>query len=95
MDVRYTEKFPYRDLWLLVRHNMADSLHWHTDTLCCPLFDEEGHPLGNGLLELFQTEVSCTTIISPDSVHTCVQIMHCMADDSLEGVTDVGIRIGQ
>lgn len=93
VDVRYTEKFPYRDLWLLVRHNMAGSVHWQTDTLCCPLFDKEGHPLGDGLLELFQTEVPYATVVPPDSGHACVQIVHCMADDSLEGVSDVGIRI--
>lgn len=93
VDIRYTGKYPYRDLWLLLRHNVTDSLNWQTDTLRCPLFSEGGHPLGKGLTDLYAIDVPYATLAPDGDRQVCVQLIHCMADDSLRGITDVGIRV--
>ena len=93
VDVRYTGEYAYRDLWLLLRHNVADSLKWQTDTLCCPLYSQKGRPLGQGLTGLYTIEIPYTTLVADGSGQTRMQLIHCMANDSLKGISDVGIRV--
>lgn len=93
VDIRYTEEYLYRNLHLLVRHNIEDSLHWRTDTLCCQLRNEAGYPIGKGFAGLYQLEMPLATLVSDGSSCTRVQIMHYMAGDSLVGVTDVGLKL--
>lgn len=93
VDVRYTEEFPYQHLWLVVRNNVVDSLHWDIDTLCCALYDEKGQPVGKGLAGLYQVEIPLA-VWSPDGSGCArVRIEHAMTDKLLKGVMDVGIRV--
>lgn len=93
VDVRHTEAYAYRDLWVLLRHNVADSLSWQTDTLRCPLYSEEGHPLGTGLTGLYTVEVPFATLQSDGSSRARVQLVHCMAGGPVKGITDVGLQV--
>ena len=95
VDIRYTDKFPYRYLWLQIRHNLKDSLFWQTDTLRCAMFDEAGHPLGEGIAGIYQLEVPFKNIISVDNLHGSIKINHCLVDDYLNEIMDVGINIVQ
>lgn len=93
VDVRYTGEFPYRDLWLSVRQNITDSLAWQTDTLRCTLYNKVGYPLGHGGTNLYSVEIDFLSLPSDGSGCAGIRLSHCMADDSLKGVSDVGIRI--
>lgn len=93
VNVRYTGRYPYRHLWLIVRNNVTDSLRWDTDTLCCALYDEQGRLLGEGLAGIYQAEIPVATWLSDGSGCAGVRISHGMDDDSLSGIMDVGIRI--
>ena len=93
VDVYYTDKYHFQNLWLLVRHNIEDSLRWQTDTLCCTLYNNDGLPLGKGFAGLYQIEVPLKTLQADGSCVAGMQIMHCMTDDSLKGVMDVGIKV--
>lgn len=93
VGIRYTETYTYRDLWLLLRHNVADSTLWQTDTLCCPLYSSKGQPLGEGLFGLYTMDWPYTFLLSDGSHQARVQIIPCMRNDSLRGITDVGITV--
>lgn len=93
VDVRYTDAYPYRDLWLLVRHNVADSFIWQSDTLRCTLYDTEGCPLGKGLTGLYSIEVPLAVLSSDGGHQPRVQILHRMADSVLVGIQDVGLKV--
>lgn len=93
VDIRYTRKYAYPDLCLQVRHNVTDSLNWQIDTLRCSLYDGKGKPLGKGLANLYAIEVPYATLVADGGNQVCVQMVHCMADDSLKGITDLGIRV--
>lgn len=95
VDVRYTEAYPYYDLWLLVHHNMADSLNIQTDTLRCRLHEEGGTPSGRGITGLYEVEIPSVQTVSDGSKAAAVKLTHCMAGGSVDGITDVGIRIGR
>lgn len=84
--------YPYRDLWLLVSHNIADTL-MRTDTLHCFLADEHGRWLGHGVGSLNQLSVPYRSFIFCDSTRSHrLEIRHAMEDDLLRGVEAVGIR---
>ena len=101
VNVRYMTDFPYKQLGVVVRHNMADSATWKCDTLLCPLFDEQGLPCGNGTLDLYQVEAKTKIDGEPLWVTTdttarerlTVQLLHCMTDDKVVGIRDVGVRV--
>ena len=93
VGVRYTETFTCRDLRLLLRHNVADSAHWQTDTLHCPLYSSKGHPLGKGLFGLYAVDLPYATLPSDGSHQARMQIVPCLTNDSLRGITDVGITV--
>lgn len=93
VDVRYTGEFPYRHLWLVIQSNVTDSLLWQTDTLCCTLYDEKGNFAGTGMAGVYQVEVPLATCIPDGSSCARVQIGHCVNDESVKGIMDVGIRV--
>lgn len=101
VNLRYTKEFPYKQLGVVVRHNMADSATWRCDTLLCPLFDEQGLPCGSGALDLYQVEVKTKMDGAPLWITTdttsrekfTVQLLHCMTDDNVVGIRDVGVRV--
>lgn len=101
VNVRYTTDYPYQGLGVVVRHNLTDSATWKCDTLLCTLFDKQGLPTGHGTTDFYQVEVKTKTDGKPLRVTTgttgqespIVQLLHCMTDDKVVGVRDVGIRV--
>lgn len=93
VGVRYTEIYTRRNLRLLLRHNVADSAHWQTDTICCPLYSSEGLSLGKGLFGLYSLDLPYASLPSDGSHQAQVQIIPCMRSDSLRGISDVGITV--
>ena len=93
VGIRYTDTYTYRDIWLLLRHNVEDSLSWQTDTIRCSLYDEEGIPLGKGMAGVYTVESPCFMLSSDGGHQPQVQIVHCMSNDSLRGISDVGLMV--
>lgn len=85
--------YPYRNLWLLVDHNLADSLI-RTDTLRCLLANEHGKWLGSGAGGLNQLSLTYRSFIPRDSVYNYrLVIRHGMDGTLLRGVEKVGIKL--
>ncbi len=95
VDVRHSEAYPYYDLWLLVQHNVADSLKMETDTLQCRLHDADGYPYGKGLTGLYEVEIPSLRVVADGSRSAVVRLSHCMEGGHVDGITDIGIRLGR
>lgn len=94
VDVRYTDAYPYRNLALVITHNLSDSTSRQTDTLTCVLRDERGHPTGKGH-SLYQLETFYTVCQPDSSSGHLISLSHGMAGEALPlpGISDVGIRV--
>lgn len=95
VDVRYAGTYPYRDLWLLVEHNVADSLKMSADTLRCRLYGEDGLPSGKGITGLYEVEIPSVRMVADGSRAAVVRLSHCMAGDRIDDIVDIGIRLGR
>lgn len=93
VEVRYTVDYPYQDLWLVVQHNLVDSVHWMVDTLHCQLVDERGTIQGVGLSGLYQLQVPFKEIeVRKGACSPLVRLNHCM-NGVLKGISDIGISL--
>ncbi|MBR4846083.1 MAG: gliding motility lipoprotein GldH [Bacteroidaceae bacterium] len=95
VDVRYSKSFPYHDLWLLIQHNVEDSISWKIDTIKCSLFNDVGFPSGDGLAGVFQLTTPFASLIPDGNSCTRLKVKHYMSDSLLRGITDIGIRVKQ
>lgn len=96
IELSTNQGYPYRDLWLRVDHNLADTL-FRSDSLHIQLADEQGRWLGSGAGGLNQLSVPYLDRVVPQ-VHDSVtgyrvKIGHLMKDNPLHGVESVGLRI--
>lgn len=88
--------YPYRNLWLYVSHNLADTV-FRTDSLQIMLADEFGKPLGSGVGGLHQLSAPYASLTFPDDTAATrirqVRIRHAMSDNPLTGIEKVGVKI--
>lgn len=93
VELTTNRSYPYRNLWLLIDQNLADSLV-RTDTLRCILADEYGKWLGSGVGGLNQLSLPYRSFIPWDSLSNYQLIVrHGMEEDMLRGVEKVGIKM--
>ena len=89
IEIRHTERYPFRDLWLCIHRPTAAS--HSTDTIHLQLATPEGKWIGNGKNFLQYTSPSETIYLQPhDSI---LQITHLMQKNPLEGIRDIGIKL--
>lgn len=96
IDLRNTNDYPFRDIWLVVSNNLRDSLHYETDSLQCELADATGKwnhnkTAGSFFQSGFLLNRPLTIQVAQDSA--CVRVTHLMRENPLPGITDVGIRL--
>lgn len=92
-EVRNRSDYPYRDLYLIIRHNLPDTLQWKTDTVKFVLTDREGKWTGTGWNGLFQSTVPAGTVDTRHPGKYVFKVTHAMKDESLKGLNNVGIRL--
>lgn len=93
IELTTNRSYPYRDLWLQIDQDLADSLV-RTDTFRCLLADEHGKWLGSGAGGLNQLSLAYLSFIPRDSVyHYRLTIRQAMNDDPLRGVEKVGVKV--
>jgi gliding motility-associated lipoprotein GldH len=87
--------YPYRDLWLRIDHNLADTL-LRSDTLHYRLADEYGRWLGSGVGGLNQLSLPFLSALPLDTAQRYrLTITHVMSDDPLTGIEKVGLKVTQ
>lgn len=94
IQIRSTQAYPYRDLYLLCEENLSDSLQIQKDTLHINLADSTGRWEGSGLGYYYQSSYFYKTIPhTPQSEQACIKISSLMRDSLLPGISDIGIHI--
>ena len=87
--VRHTERYPYQNMWLVVRGNRQ-----YMDTVEFYLADDRGRWLGDkhhGFIEM--PVLLEENYHFPDTGRYYFAVQHGMRDSLLRGVTDVGIEV--
>ena len=92
-EIRNKSNYVYRNLYLVISHNLEDSTVWKTDTLLLILADKEGKWNGTGWGSLFQSELPIGTIAIQHQGNYTLKIIHGMQDEILKGINDIGIKI--
>lgn len=93
IELRYDKRFPYRKVWLKVEHNLNFPTVRETDTIGVELYDKSGNPLGKGMAGIYQISVPFITFSGRGGYKRGMSISHCMSDDYLVGISDIGVRI--
>lgn len=93
IEIRHTQDFAYRSLWVVVYQNSQDSAHFTADTLQCILTDEKGRFTGNGLNNYYQTGFPLKTVTLNKAYTPIFKLAHYMRKGRIEGIHDVGIRL--
>lgn len=93
-EIRNTCNYPYSDLYLVIKQNIADSLKWQTDTVRFVLADSVGKWMGKGNGNYYQSAVYIRKIqLPPHPFHAVIKVFQNMKDDKLKGISDIGFRI--
>lgn len=96
VELRNSDDYPYKDIWLSVSNNFRDSLKFDTDTLHLYLSDATGRWINSTTAgSFFQSAFPLNkpfTLQMP-SHSTQVRITHIMQQNPLPGITDVGIKL--
>lgn len=92
LEVTSNNRYPYRDLWLLLEHNLTDTL-FVTDTIQVFLADKNGHHLGNSVGTLHQLSVPWLRLNQIKNNPFQIRISQLMTDDPLVGIERVGVKI--
>ena len=92
-DVRLRASYKYKDLLMGVEVVTPDDSLLVVDTLVCNVHDDFGRRAGATAGVLYQLS-SSPTLVNPVTADSLViRLSHIMDCDTLDGVTDVGIRI--
>lgn len=93
LEITSNNRYPYRDLWMLVEQNISDTL-FRADTLQILLADEKGQFLGSSAGGLHQLSVPYIRLKVDEPIRPFqVRIRHLMADDPLPGIEKAGIKV--
>lgn len=92
-EITSNNRYPYRDLWMLVEQNISDTL-FRADTLQILLADEKGQFLGSSAGGLHQLTLPYIRVKMDEPIRPFqVRIRHLMADDPLPGIEKAGIKV--
>lgn len=94
-EVRNKGKYLYQDFYLVVSHNLQDSTAFETDTLRFVLVDKEGKWQGRGWGSLFQSALLMKEVVVRYPGNYRFKASQGMKDDTLVGISDIGIKIEQ
>lgn len=93
VQVRYGSAYKYKDLYLRVETLLADSALLSVDTLCCPIYDDNGRRLGSTAGSIYQNESQNVLLDASCADTLLLKVSHIMADESLQDVFDVGVEL--
>lgn len=93
VELRTTRHVGYRDVVLSVERSFTEPAAYQCDTICYPLEDEEGFSLSGGV-NRHQYATLRIPFHASEGQHCQVRIRHLMRHETLAGITEVGIRVG-
>lgn len=92
VGLRMTNAFPFTSISLIVEQHIYPKDKVLTDTIKCPITDQRGNFLGDGVSSYqYLFPLKEVTLSRGDSLH--VSIRHNMKREILPGVSDVGLKL--
>ena len=93
-QVRYDTGYKYKNLLMRVETlRMADTTLLSVDTLCCRIYDDAGRRLGSTTGSIYQNGSNEVVVDALPTDTLMLRLSHIMADNSLAGVYDVGVKL--
>lgn len=96
LGVRHTSQYAYRDLWIYIQLNSADSISpIKAERAQLILAQKDGKWNGTGISGKYQCLIAYPTPIdiSPNDSVKEIKIIHAMLDNPLYEIKDIGIRL--
>jgi gliding motility-associated lipoprotein GldH len=95
VTMRNQESYAYSNIFLFVSLEFPNG-KLSIDTINCPLADAEGHWLGSGLGDLYDSRIIFKERKKfPLAGHYRISIQQAMRTENLEGIADVGFRLSK
>jgi gliding motility-associated lipoprotein GldH len=92
--VRYNANYKYQHLLMRVETmRVSDTTLLSVDTLYCRVYDDSGRRLGTTVGALYQNSSNEVLVNASPADTLLLRLSHIMADASLEGVCDVGVKL--
>lgn len=96
VEIVNNNQFPYQNLWLFVRSNVAGEKTFEQDTIQIKLADIYGKWLGSGFGSSYQLAIPLKTrIVFPQKRNYKFQIVQGMRDEPLQGIEKAGVHISR
>ena len=94
MDIglRINNRFPYRQLVMVVERTMENPAEFHRDTITYQLTDERNNLMEGGV-NLYQYETESLPITLQRGQGGRVSIRHIMRKETIPSISDIGIHI--
>lgn len=91
LDIRYTNDFPWQDLFLFLNTTLPDGSR-SRDTLHCLLFTPDGKPVGKGS-RIKELETGYSLVRFPLPGHYTLQYIHGMREAQVHGIVSFGMSL--
>lgn len=95
LEIRHAGNYPYSNLYVFLRSEFPDG-KTRVDTVECPLARATGEWYGSGLGDLYTLSIPFRKNVqfNQKGVYS-ITLTHGMRQDTLEGITDIGITFYQ
>lgn len=94
IGLRMTAPVGMQDIVLAVEQSLETPAAHRCDTVRCPLTDAEGYALGQGV-NTIQYETPHIPFFLCKGQSGTVRIRHLMTDETVPGITELGIRVSR
>ncbi|OFX43479.1 MAG: hypothetical protein A2046_11555 [Bacteroidetes bacterium GWA2_30_7] len=93
LDIRNSGKYNYSNLYVFLKTQSPEKII-RIDTIECVIADDNGRWLGKGIGDLWDNQILVRkNVVFPDTGNYIFEIEQAMRDESLEHISDVGLRI--
>ena len=94
IGLRLTAPVGLQDIVLAVEQSLESPPVYRCDTIRCPLTDAEGNALGQGV-NVIQYETQQLPFHLQKEQSGTVRIRHLMTDETIAGITELGIKVSR
>lgn len=92
LGVRYTNTFPYEDLWLVMERRHGDHYR-HRDTVHLEVLQNASNWASQGNILHEREEMVAATRLTAQQMPIELLVYHIMRNQSLTGISDIGVKV--
>ena len=92
VNMRYTNSFPYKGIWMVAETRLNHPVAARRDTLYMEAADERGIPVGDGL-NLLQLSTPLYSLHLEPGQEGTLRLYHLMRPETMPGIREIGIKV--